>query len=241
VTLRTILRQRVLPAVAAACVVALLAAGAWYGYSALASRPVKEVVLGGDVDRLPPQIVAEFTRELERRTVGTSLASVRDNAKRIPWVRDASVRRRYPGTIEVRFEAYRALAHWNDDRLVSPDGEIFAAESPAPLPRFHGADSAAPAIVRTYPDLVRWLAPAGVVAEVTLTPRATWEVTLASGLHVALGRDDVQARAERFAAAWPQLAARGIETKYADLRYPNGFALRQAAVQAPVTTPKKKR
>ncbi len=240
-TLRTILRQRVLPAVAAACVVALLAAGTWYGYGALASRPVKEVVLGGDVDRLPPQIVAEFARELERRTVGTSLASVRENAKRIPWVRDASVRRRYPGTIEVRFEAYRALAHWNDDRLVSPGGEIFAAESPAALPRFHGADSAAPAVVRTYPDLVRWLAPAGVVTEVALTPRGTWEVALASGLHVALGRDDVQARAQRFAAAWPQLAARGIETQYADLRYPNGFALRQAALQAPVTTAKKKR
>ena len=240
-TLRTILRQRVLPAVAATCVVALLAAGTWYGYSALASRPVKDVVLGGDVERLPPQIVAEFVRELQRRTVGTSLASVRDNAKRIPWVRDASVRRRYPGTIEVRFEAYRALARWNEDHLVSPEGEIFAAESPAELPRFHGADSAAPAIVRAYPDLVRWLAPAGVVTEVTLTPRATWEVALASGLHVALGRDEVQPRAQRFAAAWPQLAARGIETKYADLRYPNGFALRQAALQAPVNIPKKKR
>ena len=109
-TLRTILRQRVLPAVAAACVVALLAAGAWYGYSALASRPVKEVVLGGDVDRLPPQIVAEFTRELERRTVGTSLASVRENAKRIPWVRDASVRRKFPDAIEVQFEIHEPLA-----------------------------------------------------------------------------------------------------------------------------------
>lgn len=240
-TLRTILRQRVLPAVAAACVVALLAAGAWHGYGALANRPVTDVVLGGDVERLPPQIVAEFARALQQRTVGTSLASVRDNAKRIPWVRDASVRRRYPGTIQVRFEAYRALARWNDDRLVSPDGEIFAAESTAQLPRFHGPDNAAPDIVRAYPELLRWLAPAGVVTEVSLTPRGTWEVALASGLHLALGRDDVQARAQRFAAAWPQLAARRIETSYADLRYPNGFALRQAAVQAPVTTPKKKR
>ena len=236
-----VIRERVIPAVAATGVIALLAAGGWYGYETVANRPVRDVLFTGDLEPLPKDVLDEFARELKKRTAGTSLASVRDNAKRIPWVRDASVRRRYPGTIEVRFEAYRALAHWNDDRLVSPDGEIFAAESPVTLPRFHGADGAAPAIVRTYPDLVRWLAPAGVVAEVTLTPRATWEVTLASGLHVALGRDDVQARAERFAAAWPQLAARGIETKYADLRYPNGFALRQAAVQAPVTTPKKKR
>ncbi|HET7402360.1 MAG TPA: cell division protein FtsQ/DivIB [Usitatibacter sp.] len=240
-SLHPVLRHRVLPGLAAGGVASLLVAGSWYGYTALADRPVAAVVFSGDVDRLPPQIVAEFARELKRRTVGTSLASVRENAKRIPWVRDASVRRRYPATIEVRFEAHRALARWNDDRLVSPEGEIFAAESPAELPRFHGADSAAPAIVRAWPDLVRWLAPAGAVTEVTLTPRATWEVALASGLHVALGRDEVQARAQRFAAAWPQLVARGIETKYADLRYPNGFALRQAAVQAPVTASKKKR
>ena len=94
--LRAILRQRVLPAMAAACVVALLGAGAWQGYTALESRPVTEVVFRGDVDRVPPEIVEEFARELERRSIGTSLASVRENAKRITWVRDASVRRRSP-------------------------------------------------------------------------------------------------------------------------------------------------
>jgi cell division protein FtsQ len=240
VSLHPVLRARVLPALAAGGVASLLAAGGWYGYAALANHPVKEVVFTGDVDRLPRDIVEEFARELQRRTVGTSLASVRENAKRIPWVRDASVRRRYPGTVEVRFEAYQALARWNDNRLVTAAGEIFAAEATGELPRFRGADGAAPTIARLYPDLVRWLAPVGAVAEVSLSPRGAWEVVLASGLHVALGREDLQARAERFAAAWPQVAARGVDTKYADLRYPNGFALRQALVQAPVT-PKKKR
>jgi cell division protein FtsQ len=241
VKLRPVLRQRVLPGLAAALVAALLGAVAWYGYTALASRPVKQVVFSGDVDRVPPAIAAEFARELGQRTVGTSLASVRENAKRIPWVRDASVRRRYPDTIEVRFEAYHALARWNDNRLVSDAGEIFAAEAPAGLPLFQGADADAPTIVRAWPELVRWLAPVGAPSEVSLNARGAWEVTLASGLHIALGRDELQARAQRFAIAWPQLAARGIDTKYADLRYPNGFALRQVALQAPVTPAKKKR
>ena len=232
-SLHPVLRERVLPALAAGGVAFLLAAGGWSGFAALATRPVKDVVLGGDLDRLPRDVVDEFARELGRRTVGTSLDSVRENAKRIPWVRDASVRRRYPDTVEVRFEAYRALARWNDTRLVSDAGEIFAADAPGDLPRFHGADGTAPMVVRAWPDLVRWLAPVGAVTEVWLSPRGAWEVALASGLRIALGRENLQARAERFAAAWTQVAARGVDTKYADLRYPNGFALRQPATVSP--------
>ena len=59
-----------------------------------------------------------------------------------------------------------------------------------------------------------------------------------AGLRIVLGREELVTRARRFAAAWPQVQARGVETKYADLRYPNGFALRQAP---PSTAPGKKR
>jgi cell division septal protein FtsQ len=44
-----------------------------------------------------------------------------------------------------------------------------------------------------------------------------------------LGRTDMNARAQRFVAAWPQASAHVAETRYADLRYPNGFALRSNA------------
>ena len=47
------------------------------------------------------------------------------------------------------------------------------------------------------------------------------------GLAVELGRGDWKARAQRFAAAWPRLAEDARATRYADLRYPNGFALRK--------------
>ncbi len=238
-----VIRERVIPAMAAAGVLAALGAAGWYGYDAVANRPVGEVVFTGDLGPLPKDILEQFARELKQRTVGTSLVSVRENARRIPWVRDAAVRRTWPDAIEVRFEAYRALARWNDKGLVSPAGEIFAAATDAALPSFHGPDASAATMVSTWPLLVEALAPIGsAIQDVRLSPRGTWEVLLASGLRLMLGHEEIASRARRFAAAWPQVVARGVQTAYADLRYPNGFALRQAVtLQAPVKTPKKKR
>jgi cell division protein FtsQ len=82
-------------------------------------------------------------------------------------------------------------------------------------------------MAREYPSLVARLAPlANPIAELRLSARGAWEAVLASGLTLELGRGEVGARVERFAAAWPQIAERNADTRYADLRYPNGFALR---------------
>ena len=54
------------------------------------------------------------------------------------------------------------------------------------------------------------------------------------------GGFDVVARIDRFAAAWPQLAQGA--PRYADLRYPNGFALkRPAEAPAPKSAAKTKK
>jgi cell division protein FtsQ len=232
--LHPMIRTRVIPAIAATGVATLLGAGGWYGYRAVSDRPVRNVVFTGDVQALPADVLEEFGRELKRRTVGTSLDSVRENARRIPWVRDASVRRQFPDTIEVRFAAYQALARWNDRQLVSPSGDVFAGTTEAALPAFRGPDGMALAMSTLYPQLVQALAPLGsAIAHLRLSPRGAWEVELASGLRIELGREEMAARAQRLAATWPQLAARGIDTKYADLRYANGFALRQVSAVTP--------
>ena len=75
----------------------------------------------------------------------------------------------------------------------------------------------------------RALAPlASAVTDVNFSPRGAWQVVLESGLTLEVGRADVEARLQRFAAAWPQLASAGVASRHADLRYANGFALRTA-------------
>ncbi len=229
------LRSRILPAVAATAVIAALACGGWYGYRALAARPIAHVELAGDVARIPPAELDTFARSLKGLAVGTvSLAAVREAARRLPWVRDAAVRRRFPDGIEVTFDAHRALARWGANALVSTRGEVFSAQYDAKLPSFQGPDGSAAAMAQEYTAIAPMLAPlASPIAELRLSARGAWHATLESGLTLELGRGDVGPRIQRFVAAWPGLAARGVETRHADLRYANGFALRVASSSKP--------
>jgi len=167
-----------------------------------------------------------------------SLASVREAARRLPWVRDASVRRRFPDGLEVTFDAYDALARWGANALVSSRGEVFTAPYEGRLPRFQGPEGSAPTVAQQYAVIAPILAPlASPIAELHLSARGAWQVLLESGLTLELGRGDVASRLARFVTAWPGLEARGVQTKHADLRYANGFALRVPTAAAPAAAP----
>lgn len=226
----TRLVRRILAGCAAVAVGALIAVGAWHGYRAVLAQPLRQVVFEGELDRLPHAELDALTRAVQQAPGGATLEAVRDAARRVPWVRDAAVRRRWPDTVEITFRAHDAVARWNDDKLVSSQGVVFAAEDAAALPRFHGPEGAAPQMVTQYPAIAQALAPLGSpIVRLDLSPRGGWQATLASGLVLELGRVDVVARAERFAAAWPRLASQGVTTPVVDLRYPNGFALARTA------------
>jgi cell division protein FtsQ len=224
------LKSRVLPATAAALALAALAGGAWYGYDAISSQPVRSVVFAGDLKRFAPADLDAFARGVQGSAGGSTLDAVREAARRIPWVRDASVRRRFPDAIEVTLVAHEPLARWDEGALVSARGDIFNATYDGFLPRFKGPEGAAAQMVREFPVLRGAVEPlASAVTEIRVSPRGAWQVVLESGLVLDLGRGDIHSRLARFIAAWPQLAAQGVSTKHADLRYANGFALSGSA------------
>jgi cell division protein FtsQ len=228
-TTTALIRRRESPAFAAVAVIAMLATGGWYGYSALLAQPFQRVVFAGDTAKLAEADLQAFAkRALEAGTV----SAARDAAKKIPWVRDAAVRRLYPDAIEVTFATHDVLARWADAGLVDTRGDVFTAPYQEKAPRFRGPDGTAPRMAAEYAEITRAIAPlASPVAELRLSARGAWQVALESGLVLELGRGDFHPRLERFAAAWPLLASKGVETKHADLRHANGFALR-AALQA---------
>lgn len=224
------IRARVLPAAAGAAMVAVLAAGAWYGYEYAITQPIRHVFFGGDTARIPPGDLEAFAQSLQSAGAGSaSLASVREAARRIPWVRDASVRRRFPDAIEVRFEAHEPLARWAEGGLVSSRGDVFLAEHAGFLPLFRGPEGSAARMAQAYPALARAAAPlATALVELRVSPRGAWQAVLDSGLVLDLGREDMVPRLERFAAAYPRLPAGALDGRHADLRYNNGFSMVRA-------------
>jgi cell division protein FtsQ len=207
---------------------AVVAAAGWAGYDALARRPIDAVRFIGDAARVPAadlERLASGLRGREAREV--SLQDVREAVNRLAWVRECSVRRVFPATLEVTVEAHVALARWDESRLVSVRGEVFAADHDGELPLFSGPEGTGAEMAAAWEGIRRAAAPLGSpVTELRLSARRAWQAKLASGLVLELGRADVEARLARFAAAWPQVAELAATATHADLRYGNGFALR---------------
>lgn len=240
-------RGRLLPVMAAVAVIALLASAAWYGVEAISSQPIKRVVIAGAIGRIAPAHLDSFAQGVHGASArGASLDSIREAARRIPWVRDAAVRRIFPDAVEITFRVHEPFARWEEGALVSTRGEVFSADYDGALPRFKGPDEgSASAMAREYPAIVAALAPlSAAVAELRLSRRGAWQVVLElpadrplpspgpspkgeGQLTLELGRGEILARLQRFAAAWPRVVAQGVETRHADLRYANGFAVKK--------------
>jgi cell division protein FtsQ len=191
--------------------------------------PVREVRVLGDVSRVTrDQIESVVRNELKGNFFTISLDGARGAFEKLPWVRRVSVRRHWPDRLEVALEEHVALARWGDEGLVNTYGEVFEAASDARLPVFAGPKEASHEIADKYARFERSLAPVGKqVAEVSLSARRAWRLRLADGVTIELGREQVEARLEKFAGAFASSVALMREPPaVVDLRYPNGFAVR---------------
>jgi cell division protein FtsQ len=192
--------------------------------------PLTRVDLKGTVLRTT---TAELEAALPRASgnfFAADLGEIRARVERLPWVRHVAVRRVWPGRLEISIEEHVALARWGDDGLVNTYGERFLGKTQEALPSFIGPAGTQAEVARRYASFSAIVAPLGTKIErVVLSARHAWQLRLANGLHLALGRDPEAAelRLKSFVAAYPAtLSAGGRRYEYVDLRYPNGFAVR---------------
>jgi cell division protein FtsQ len=230
--------------VAADALYCLAAALAVWGAAEAALRapfmPVRTLALAGDLRHVDAERVrASLEGRLAGNFFGVELADVRRALEALPWVRYAEVRREWPDRLVARIEEHVALARWPDGKLVSTTGEVFEGEVPhGALPRLAGPPGSEREVVRRFGAFRELVAPLGnELAAVELSPRGAWQIELANGLVLELGRDaarhSLEARLARFVAAYPRIAAElGRAPEHVDLRYPNGFAVRVPAAAA---------
>jgi cell division protein FtsQ len=196
--------------------------------------PLTRVDLKGTVLRTS---TAELEAALPRASgnfFAADLGEIRARVERLPWVRHVAVRRVWPGRLEISIEEHVALARWGAgdemSALVNTHGERFTGKTQEALPLFIGPAGTQAEVARRYARFSTIVAPLGTKVErVVLSARHAWQLRLANGLHLALGRDPEAAelRLKSFVAAYPAtLSAAGRRYEYVDLRYPNGFAVR---------------
>jgi len=209
--------------------------------------PVRTVVVDGNPAHVDADAVSTALEgRISGNFFGLKLADVRRELGKLPWVQSVEARREWPDRIVVRFAEHRALGRWTDGRLVSTEGELFDAESDAALPQLAGPPGSEREVARRYLAFRELLAPLGTEpTHLALSPRYAWQVRLANGIVLELGRDQarqsLEERLARFVAAYPRAAAHlNQRIGHVDLRYPNGFAIRLPDAPAPDALPRKR-
>ncbi|MFW5439759.1 MAG: cell division protein FtsQ/DivIB [Methylophilaceae bacterium] len=192
--------------------------------------PIREVKVEGEVAHVNrAQVQLIVAKHLKGNFFTLDLIKTRDAFEKLPWARAVSVRRAWPDTLNVVIEEHVALARWGDAALVNTYGELFHAATDEKLPIFTGKDEDVKKVTRHYAAYSKILNHADIKIErVALSPRQAWEIKTNKNLLISLGRIQMRERLEKFTAAYEAVLIHlNMEIKYADLRYPNGFAVRK--------------
>jgi cell division protein FtsQ len=214
----------------AVILVALPVVAVLNGWIAGERWPMRKLAVTGEFAQVDEAKVREAVLPwVQRGFFAVDLDQVRDAVAALDWVERVEVRKRWPDRLEVTLSEHTPVARWSDGRLLSEDGELFAAPagSGAALPLFDGPQARASELM-SFHSLARplFLAVGLKVESVHLSARGSWSLQLDDGTRVEAGRGHPQARLARFARLLPKLrAADPRPLVRADLRYTNGFAL----------------
>jgi len=197
----------------------------------LMNRPIQAVVIDGAFVRVSAiQVEDALESYIQTGFLSADLHAMRRQLRGLPWVANAKVRRRWPGTIEVAIEEQRSVARWGDAGLLNKNGELFienVLHAPAELPLLSGPRGSERRVAKMYFRVQERLERRGMAAvSLRLDDRGAWEMQLISGIRVRLGARMVETRLDRFFAALDKVVAAQVENvDYIDMRYTNGFAI----------------
>jgi len=191
--------------------------------------PLREVEIAGRITRTTPdQVRAIVGRQLKGNFFTLDLDAARVAFQKLPWVRRATLRRDWPGRLEVDLEEHVVLARWRDSALVNTYGEVFEAATSEVLPVFIAPEGTAAEVAQRYEAFRTALAPLGKrPVQVFVSARRAWELKLNDAAVLELGRSQMEERLQRFVRAYrPTLVQLPNRPYRIDLRYSNGFAVR---------------
>lgn len=197
----------------------------------LLDQPITSISIEGPFQRVSAlQIEEAISDHLSTGFVSANLKLIREGVTALPWIDQAVVGRRWPGTLEISVTEQVPAAIWGERGLLNTRGDLFVTDArhvPAELPRLSGPAGQSSVVAARYLHMREKLMASGLdLRQVKLDARGAWAMTLSNGVDVRLGRRDVDARAQLFLeVAANIISSRESEIKFVDMRYNNGFTI----------------
>ena len=196
-----------------------------------ANRPVTRISLDGVMG--PGEVNALGALVRQHSSAGILLTDLDDlvaDLEARSWVRQATVRRRWPDALEVSVRTRVPVARWGTDRYLSADGQVVTAVDPSAherLPVLLGSAGDEPAMMERFRLIARLLRPLGLgVSRLEFDERQRWSLQLSNGVEVRFGAGDVNMRVRRFIDLYKnRLHERAAFIESIDVRYADGIAV----------------
>nr|WP_153437390.1 cell division protein FtsQ [Sinorhizobium terangae] len=188
---------------------AFLAATGFYGMSlgghtqnfaqastTAAGFAIEDVRVSGNEQTSEIDILQQLGLDGTTSLVALDIAEARRLISELPWVQNVTVRKVYPGTIEVNLEERKAFGIWqhgSDLSLIERSGSVIAPlrdNKFAALPLFVGRD-AETAAAGFYDEFSRWPEFRSRVKAFVRVSSRRWDLRLDNGIIVKLPEDDV--------------------------------------------------
>jgi len=214
--------------------------------------PVNDIRVEGELNFLDEKEIMETVKKnIADGYLAVDLKRVREALLQEPWIKDVSLRRRWPADVSIFVEERKPIAYWNDDGYISEAGEVFkpaAIDKGLNLPRLNGPESQHDNVMKFMNVVYKKMTALDYeVRRLDLDDRRAWKLVIASNaggelkthenviqenvIDVKLGRFDTEKRLQRFIRVLPALTSQVDATedriKVIDMRYPNGFAVQK--------------
>jgi len=215
--------------------------------------PVNNVAVFGDLKFIDKAAVESMIKsEINGGYFTLNLNIIRTRLMQQPWVKNVSLRRKWPATLDVIITEQVPVAYWNDDGYINASGEVFKPEnidSRLNLPKLNGPEGHHNSVWKFMNALYQEMALLEFeVVRLDLDSRRSWQMVVskyentidvngkvsAQKIDVKLGRFETEKRLKRFVQILPSLIAghdsanktlTNKNIKVIDMRYPNGFAV----------------
>ena len=200
-------------------------------YLKLQSIPVERISVTGTLQHTQTEAVQKMVQPaLQGGFLNADLTLLREQLEALPWIYEATVRRRWPNALEIHVVEQLPIARWGEEGFLNHEAVVFQTTREGSwdaLPLLRGEQSDAHVLMARYQRLEELLQPLALqVAELSIDERGQLDAVLEGGTKLKLGNEEFVERVQRFVAVYQtELGARSEDLERVDLRYETGMAV----------------
>lgn len=193
--------------------------------------PLRVVAVDGEIRHLRRAEIEDLvSRHIDGGFLTLDMQGLRDQLELHPWIAAARARREWPNALHLHLVEEAPVARWGDHEFLNGRGQVLpgvADNDFTNLPQLMGPDGQQAQMMADLQRFAARLAPDGLRIDRLERSATGVQLRLAGAIDLILGREQVDARLERFLVVWRgALMARRGALASADARYDNGVAVR---------------